>query len=332
MRRFFALCSLLLLSAACAATADPTPTPAPLSGRIAADGSSTVGPITQAMADKFIPEHPEVEVVVDISGTGGGFRKFCAGETDISDASRPINQTEAEACAANGIEYVELPVAFDGLAVLTNLENQFVTCLTIDELHRIWRDETIANWQEVRPDFPDWPLNLYGAGLDSGTYDYFTAAIVGEEGVSRMDFVGSEDDNELVAGIAADPYALGFFGLSYYDENRDKLRLVAIDGGMGCVEPNAETVARALYQPLSRPLFIYVNLGRLAENPTLAAFASYYLQHAPQTVETVGYIPLTDLLYELAEERLSARIPGSVFAGTGSQVGLSLADLLAQEK
>jgi phosphate transport system substrate-binding protein len=329
--RFSLLFTLLFLMAGCGATAVPTPTPQPLAGTIIVDGSSTVGPITHAMATQFALAEPNVVVEIGISGTGGGFRKFCAGETAISDASRPINQTEAEACAANGIEYLELPVAFDGLAVLTNLENKFATCLSVEELHHIWRDETITNWQEVRPGFPDLPLTLYGAGLDSGTYDYFTAATVGEEGVSRLDFFGSEDDNELVAGIASDPNALGFFGLSYYDENRDKLRLVAIDGGMGCVEPNAETVARALYEPLSRPLFIYVNLDQLATQPELAAFVEYYLAHAPQTVETVGYIPLTDLLYELAQQRFTARTAGSIFAGTGSQVGLSLADLLAQK-
>ena len=331
MNRFLLALNTLLLLVACGGTAVPTPTPAPLAGTILVDGSSTVGPITQAVADQFALHEPNVTVQVGISGSGGGFRKFCAGQTAISNASRPINHTEAETCAANGVAYLELPVAFDGLAVLTNLENRFATCLTVEELHRIWRDETIHNWQAVRPGFPDWPLTLYGAGLDSGTYDYFTAATVGQEGVSRLDFFGSEDDNELVAGIAADPHALGFFGLSYYDENRDKLRLVAIDGGQGCVEPNAETVARGLYHPLSRPLFIYVNLDHLNQQPALEAFVRYYVANAPQLVEAVGYIPLTDLLYELTRQRYTARPAGSIFAGTGSQVGLSLADLLAQE-
>jgi phosphate transport system substrate-binding protein len=300
------------------------------------DGSSTVAPITAAIAEEFQTEFPNVRVPVGISGTGGGFKKFCVGETDISDASRPIKESEVELCKQNGIEYVELPVAFDGLAVMVNPQNDFVSCLTVAELKKIWEPEAegkITNWNQVREGFPDRPLALYGAGTDSGTYDYFTQAIVGKEGASRGDFLPSEDDNVLVQGIAGDPNALGFFGLAYYEQNQDKLKLVAIDNGDGnCVQPTAETVANGTYQPLSRPLFIYVNRARIDEKDEISAFVSYYLAHAKDLVRGVGYIPLTDEIYALAQQRYDRRITGSIFEGVGSTVGVSLADLLAKEK
>ncbi|GAB4471852.1 MAG: hypothetical protein Kow0088_05960 [Anaerolineales bacterium] len=312
-----------------------TPTPGPMEGTILVDGSSTVAPITMAVAEEFQKEYPDVRVPVGISGTGGGFKKFCNGETDISDASRPIKESEVELCKQNGIEYIELPVAFDGLAVMVNPANEFVSCLTVEELKKIWEpaaEGVITNWNQIRADFPDQPLSLYGAGVDSGTYDYFTAAIVGEEGASRGDFLPSEDDNVLVQGIAGDPNALGFFGLAYYEENKDKLKLVAIDAGDGnCVSPNLETVSNGTYQPLSRPIFIYVNRERVDQKDEINTFIAFYLQQAEQLVLDVGYIPLTPEIYQLAQQRYDQRITGSIFEGLGSTVGVSLADLLAKE-
>jgi phosphate transport system substrate-binding protein len=309
----------------------------PVEGTILVDGSSTVAPITAAVAEEFQAEFPEVRVPVGISGTGGGFKKFCNGETDISDASRPIKESETEQCNTNGIEYVELPVAFDGLAVMVNPENDFASCLTVAELKKMWEPEAegvITNWNQIRDGFPDQPLALYGAGTDSGTYDYFTQAIVGEEGSSRGDFLPSEDDNVLVQGIAGDVNALGFFGLAYYEENADKLKLVAVDnnGDGNCVEPNLETVAGGTYQPLSRPLFIYVNRERIDEKDEISAFIQFYLENAGALSLEVGYIPLTDEIYALAQQRYDARITGSIFEGLGSTVGVSLEELLAAEK
>lgn len=307
----------------------------PVEGTILVDGSSTVAPITAAVAEEFQTEYPDVRVPVGISGTGGGFKKFCAGETDISDASRPIKESEFEECKANGIEYVELPVAFDGLAVMVNPENDFAACLTVEELKKMWEPEAegvIMNWNQIRADFPDQPLTLYGAGTDSGTYDYFTLATVGTEGSSRGDFLPSEDDNVLVQGIAGDPNALGFFGLAYYEENADKLKLVAVDNGDGnCVEPNLETVADGTYQPLSRPIFIYVNRERIDQKDEISAFIEFYLANAGELVLEVGYIPLTDEIYALAQNRYDNRVTGSIFEGLGSTVGVSLEDLLAKE-
>jgi len=312
-----------------------TPTPGPVEGTILVDGSSTVAPITMAVAEEFQKQYPEVRVPVGISGTGGGFKKFCNGETDISDASRPIKESEVELCKKNGIEYIELPVGFDGLAVMVNPSNDFVSCLTVEELKKMWEpaaEGTITKWNQIRADFPNQPLSLYGAGVDSGTYDYFTQAIVGKEGESRGDFLPSEDDNVLVQGIAGDPNALGFFGLAYYEENKDKLKLVAIDSGDGnCVLPSIETVANGTYQPLSRPLFIYVNRQRVDQKDEISTFIAFYLQNAGQLVLDVGYIPLTPEIYQLAQQRYDKRITGSIFEGVGSTVGVSLADLLAKE-
>ena len=302
---------------------------------IIVDGSSTVAPITSAVAEEFQRENPNLRVPVGISGTGGGFKKFCAGETDISDASRPIKESEFEVCKENGIEYIELPVAFDGMAVMVNPTNDWVECMTVDELKMIWEPEAegvIVNWNQVRDGFPDRPLNLYGAGVDSGTYDYFTQAIVGEEGASRGDFLPSEDDNVLVQGIAGDENALGFFGLAYYEQNMDKLKLVAVDNNDGvCVLPDINTVANGSYQPLSRPIFIYVNRARIDEKPILDQFINFYLTNASQLSAEVGYVPLTDEIYQAAQKRYDERVLGSIYAGGGSQVGVSLLDLLTAE-
>lgn len=304
-------------------------------GQILIDGSSTVGPITIRVAEAFHEKYPDVEIDVTISGTGGGFKRFCTGETAVSNASRPIKNTEAETCADNNVDYIELPIAFDGIAVLTHPDNDFATCLTTAELATLWRPQaegTITSWQQLRSDFPDEPIALFGPGTDSGTYDYFTEAVTGEEGESRMDFFDSEDDNELVEGIANDALSTGFFGISYYEENRNKLRLVAIDNGRGCVEPNTETISRSLYEPLSRPLFIYINKQAIQDTPALNHFIQFYLENALNLVTEVGYVPLTDTLYELAQQRYEAQTLGSVFAGEGATVGVSLADLLAKER
>jgi phosphate transport system substrate-binding protein len=338
IKRLLSLIILICGASACQANTGSAPDTAvlpPLTGSVSADGSSTVGPITLTVAEQFSDSHPAVTFDIQISGTGGGFKRFCIGETDISDASRPIKASEAELCADNDIEYIELPVAFDGIAVVTNLENDFISCLTTGQLNDMWRlsaEATYSNWRDVSTTFPDRPLALFGPGLDSGTYDYFTEAINGEEGQSRMDFFGSEDDDELVDGVAASNEALGYFGYSYFDQNRDRLRLLAVDSGNGCVEPNTETISSGLYNPLSRPLFIYINKAHIAENPTLDAFVSFYLANAPKLVSDVGYSPLSDALYELAKSRYDDKRTGSVFPQTGSQVGISLTDLLIKEE
>ena len=308
-----------------------TAPPGPLTGTILADGSSTVGPVTQAVAEEFRGQFPEVRVPVGVSGSGAGFKKFCIGETDISNASRPIKAKEIDTCAAKGIEFVEVPVAFDGLAVLANPANDFANCLTVAELQKIWEpaaEDTITSWAQVRDGFPDEPLILYGPGVDSGTYDYFTDAIVGEEGASRGDFTPSEDDNVLVQGIAGDASATGFFGLAYYAANKDKLKLVTVDGGDGCVAPTAETVNTGTYQPLSRPLFIYISVPA-AERPEVQTFVEFYLKNAGTLAGDVGYVSLPPNIYDLALERFNNRVTGSIFAGEGAKVGVSLEDLLS---
>ncbi len=314
---------------------------ASLAGDILVDGSSTVYPITEAMAEEFGKEQPDVRVTVGISGTGGGFKKFCAGETDISDASRPIKPSEVEQCQSNNIEYIELPVAFDGLAVMVNPENDWATSMTVEELKMLWEPEAqgkITRWNQIRAGWPDEEIHLFGAGTDSGTYDYFTDAIVGEEGASRGDFQASEDDNVLVQGIATDPLALGFFGLAYYEENADKLKLVAIDdedpsNGDGPILPNEETVNNGTYQPLARPIFIYVR-KEAAERPEVQGFVEFYLkpENATTLVREVGYVPLPESIIKLAQERFDNRILGSIYGGEGSQVGVTLEDLLKAEQ
>ena len=311
----------------------PTPSPARLSGEIKVDGSSTVYPITEAVGEEFQKLHPDVKVVVGISGTGGGFKKFCNGETDISNASRPILQKEIDTCAQNGIEYIELPVAYDALSVVVNPRNDWVACMTVAELKKIWEPDAqgkITRWNQVRPEWPDAPLNLYGAGTDSGTFDYFTEAIVGKAKASRGDYTASEDDNVLVQGVANDQYALGYFGLAYYFENQDKLKAVAIDNGKGCVPPSEETVRNGTYQPLSRPLFIYVS-RKAADRPEVEAFVRFYLEKGPALVKQVGYVPLPDAVYQLALKRFEARKVGTLFKGE-PPVGLSIEDLLKAEQ
>jgi phosphate transport system substrate-binding protein len=265
-----------------------------LSGDIRIDGSSTVGPLTEAAAEMFQMENPDVRVTVGISGTGGGFEKFAAGETDISDASRPIKDEEAQALADAGIEYGEMTVAMDGLAVVVNPENDWADSLTVEQLNMIWdADSKIDNWNQVDPSFPDVPLELFGPGTDSGTFDYFTDVINGEEGVSRTDYLATEDDNVAVQGVAGSKGGMAYFGLSYYEQNTDTLKVLAIDGGSGPVTPSRETVQSGEYQPLSRPLFIYVKKESL-ERPEVAAFVQFYLDNLTQIAEQALFVPLTE--------------------------------------
>jgi len=267
-----------------------------LTGTINIDGSSTVYPITEAVAEEFKKAYPDVKVAVALSGTGGGFKKFVRGETDINDASRPISNYEDSVAKANGIEYIELVVAYDGLVVVVNPKNTWCNDIKVEELKKIWEPEAqgkITHWNQIRPEWPNQPLHLYGAGVESGTYDYFTEAIVGKAHSSRGDYTASEDDNVLVQGVLSDVNALGFFGFAYYEENKDKLKLVAVDNGNGPVLPSVETVKNKTYSPLSRPLFIYIN-NKAAERKEVQEFVSFYLDKITGLVPEVGYIPLSN--------------------------------------
>ncbi len=279
-----------------------------LNGTIKIDGSSTVYPITEAVAEEFRANEPNIQVTIGISGTGGGFKKFSRGETDISDASRPIKQKEIDNCKENGITYEKLVVAYDGLAVLINPDNDWVDHLTIDELKKLWEPAAqgvITKWSQLREGWPDEEIHLFGPGVASGTYDYFTEAVCGESGSSRGDFTASEDDNVLVQGIAGDKYGLGFFGLAYYEENMDKLKLVAIDGGNGPVEPSIETVSDGTYSPLSRPLFVYINCTA-AKKAEVQQFVHFYLDNAASLSLDVGYVPLPADKYKTEKAKLNA--------------------------
>ncbi len=300
------------------------------------DGSSTVYPVTEAVGEEFQKfKKGAIKVTVGISGTGGGFKKFCRGETDISNASRPILKSEMELCQQNGIEYIELPVAYDGLAVMVNPKNNWVDKMTVEELKKIWEPAAqgkITRWNQIRPEWPDAPLKLFGAGVDSGTFDYFTEAIVGKAKSSRGDYTSSEDDNVLVQGIAGDKYSLGYFGVAYYEENKDKLKLVPIVNPKTgkAVIPTMENVMDGSYQPLSRPIFIYVNF-KSAERPEVKEFVEFYLKNAAKLVKEVKYIPLPAKAYELALERFSKRKKGTMFGGH-QEVGLKIEDLLKREE
>ena len=315
------LCSLTLGSFASAQDATPMPytpgtDPSTLSGSVESDGSSTVGPITEAVAEEFGKVASGVQVTVNISGTGGGFKRFCAGETDLQNASRSIKDEEAALCAEAGVNYYSFEVAYDGLAILVNPANDFVNCLTVAQLNQIWmKDSTVDSWNDVDPSFPDQPIALYGPGTDSGTYDYFTAQINGEEGVSRTDYTPSEDDNILVEGVAGDENALGFFGLAYYEQNADKLKLVGVDGGAGCVTPSVETVQDLTYTPLSRPLFVYVNAASLAR-PEVQEMMRFYLANTALLAEEIGYVDSPIDVYLADQAKLEAAI-----AGTGTPDG-----------
>ena len=284
-----ALGTLLVLLGACGGDGGQEAGGSGLTGQVVIDGSSTVFPVAEAVAEEFQIENRGVRVSVGYSGTGGGFLRFCNGETDISNASRPIRESEVQACADAGIEYSEIPVAWDGLSVVTNPEAGFVECLTVEELARIWGpDSTVETWSDVRPEWPDEPIRLYAPGTQSGTFDYFTETVNGESGASRADFQASEDDNILVQGIAGDTYALGYFGYAYYLENQDRLKVLGIDGGNGCVLPSDQTIEDGTYSPLSRPLFVYVKHSAL-QRPAVRAYVTYMLENAPELVPSTGY-------------------------------------------
>ena len=312
---------------------------APSGSIIKVDGSSTVFPISEAVAEEYKKANPDLpDATVGISGTGGGFQKFCRGETDISDASRPIRPAEIEACQKAGIEYIELPIAYDGLAIVVHPKNTWVSSITVEDLKKIWAPEAqgkVTRWNQVRPNWPNREIRLFGAGVDSGTYDYFTEAIVGKEGASRGDFTSSEDDNTLVQGVAGDESALGFLPFAYVAANRDKLKLVPVedgkkDNGDGPILPSAQTVRDGTYQPLSRPLFIYV-ARKSADRPEVQRFVETYFS-SPELMQEVGYVELTPQLYELVKKHYTDRRVGTAFGTGGSQVGVTLEQLLAREK
>ncbi|MDK1342050.1 PstS family phosphate ABC transporter substrate-binding protein [Streptomyces sp. 378] len=263
-----------------------------LSGTVKVDGSSTVAPLTSAASEFYAEEQPKVRVTVATSGTGGGFKKFCVGETDISNASREIKDEEIKTCEENGVKYEKFSVANDGLSVVVSKDNDWADCLTVEQLKKIWEpDSKVNNWNQVDPKFPNEPLKLFGAGTDSGTFDYFTDAINGEEGASRTDYSGSEDDNVTVTGVSGTKGGMGYFGFSYYEENADKLKLLQVDGGDGCVTPSVETVQDGTYKPLGRQLFIYPSAKSL-EKPGVVDFVEYYVENHEKIAEDAKFIPL----------------------------------------
>jgi phosphate transport system substrate-binding protein len=279
-----------------------------LTGNISIDGSSTVFPITEAVAEEFRVSQPDVQVTIGVSGTGGGFQKFSRGETNISNASRPIKDTEIAACAENNVTYIGLEVAYDGLAVVVNPENTWVDSFTVEELKKIWEPAAqgkIMKWNQIRPEWPNEEIHLFGPGTASGTFDYFTEAINGKSGTSRGDYTASEDDHVLVQGIAGDKYALGFFGLAYYEESKDKLSLIGVNNGKEVVKPSLETVSNGTYSPLSRPMFIYVN-STSVKHPEVIEFVNFYLDNAGELSEDVGYIKLPAEIYAKQKENFKA--------------------------
>ncbi len=310
MKKIVFIISLAIVAISCGEkkAKKATTETAVLEGTIKVDGSSTVFPITEAVAEEFRTAQPNVKVTIGVSGTGGGFKKFSRGETNLSNASRPIKDKEKAACAENNINYLELEVAYDGLAVLINPENDWVDNFTVEELKKIWEPAAqgvIMKWNQIRPEWPNEEIHLFGPGVASGTYDYFTEAIVGKSGSSRGDFTASEDDHVLVQGIAGDKYSLGFFGLAYYAENKDKLTLIGVNNGEEVVKPTLETVSNGTYRPLSRPLFIYVN-STSVKSAEVVEFVNFYIDNAAELAEDVGYIPLPSELYTKQKENFKA--------------------------
>ncbi len=304
-------------------------------GKINIDGSSSVYPLTEAVAEEFRKVEPDIRVTVGISGTGGGFKKFLRGETDISNASRPISKSELEISKANKIEFIEIPVSYDGMAIVVSPKNDFVDYITVGELKIMWSPESqgkINSWKQVRESWPDVPLNLYGAGTSSGTYDFFTEAINGKAKASRGDYTASEDDNVLVQGVSSDQYGLGYFGLAYFTENKEKLKLIPIKVNPEdkAIFPTDATVKSGEYQPLSRPEFIYVNV-KSASDPYVKKFVKFYLENAAKLAEEIGYVALPPRVYQLSYERFTKNSKGSVFESK-SIVGANLLDLLTEKK
>ncbi len=312
-----------------------TPAATDVTGAVNIDGSSTVYPISQAMAEEFQGANPNAQVSVAFSGTGGGMKKFCAGEIDVADASRAIKQEEIDACTKAGIEFIELPVALDGLAVVVNPQNTWAKCLTVAELKKIWEPAAtgkVTNWNQVRPDFPDAPIKLYSPGTDSGTFEYFTEAINEEAKASRTDITPSEDDNVLVQGVSGDPNAMGYFGVAYFEENQDKLKLVEVENPetKECKAPiPLDNVIDGTYSPLSRPLFIYVSKKAMDEKPAVKAFVDFYLNNPTEIVKSTGYVELPAEAYTKAQERVSAGKTGSTFKD--AKPGETITDILGRE-
>ena len=298
------------------------------------DGSSTVFPVTEAIAEDFQKaKKQQIKVTVGISGTGGGFKKFCRAETDISNASRPILKAEMADCAKAGVEYIELPVAFDALTVVINPKNTFIKQLTIAEMKKMWEPAAqgkMTRWNQINPSWPDAPLKLFGPGADSGTFDYFTEAVVGKSKSSRGDFTASEDDNVLVQGVSRDVNGLGYFGYAYYVENKDKLKAVPIVNEKGQpVEPSMEAVLKGTYSPLARPIFIYVNAKSLAK-PEVKEFVEYYMKNGAKLAKEVKYVPLPDSAYTAGWEHVVKGKKGTVFGGV-AEIGVTIEELLKRE-
>jgi len=270
-----------------------------LSGTVKIDGSSTVFPVSQAVAEEFMKKFPRVQVTVGESGTGGGFKKWVVGEIDIADASRPIKDEEKQEAAKKNIQPVELPIAYDGIAIVVNKNNNFANDITVEELKKIWEPNSkVKLWSDVRPEWPKKPIKLYGPGTSSGTFEYFTEEIVGEPKKSRTDYTASEDDNALVKGIQGDQYSLGYFGYAYYKENKDSLKVLKVNAGKGPVEPNEKTIENGTYEPLSRPIFIYPSSEALTKKPEVKEFVRFYLEVAKTIIPEVGYVPLSDQKYK----------------------------------
>jgi phosphate transport system substrate-binding protein len=299
-----------------------------LRGTVSLDGSSTVFPISEAVAEEFLAVQPRVRVTVGVSGTGGGFKKFLAGEIDINDASRPIKMKEVDKANEMGIGYIELPVAYDGLSVVVNKKNTWVDHLTVAELSKIWQPgSTVTNWSDVRAGWPEMKIRLYGPGTDSGTFDYFTETINGKSGASRPDYTANEDDNALVQGISGDEGSLGYFGYAYYAANQDKLKLVPIDGGKGPIAPTQTTINNGTYAPLSRPIFIYVRPDAL-DRKEVRVFVDFYIDSAAMLASEVGYIPLPDAVYAGAKKRIEVRELGTAYHKDATPVSANLLDAI----
>ena len=330
--RYWAVVPALAGAIACGGSGQPA-------SDLKVDGSSTVFVVSEAVAEEFQRAHSNVRITVGQSGTGGGFQKFCRNETDISNASRPIRPEEIAVCKAAGIEFIELPIAYDGIAIVANHKATWIEAITTDELKTVWAPEAqgkVMRWNQVRPSWPNQELHLFGAGVDSGTYDYFTEAITGTEGASRGDFTSSEDDNVLVQGVAGDELALGFLPFAYYVENRERLKVIPVDNGKADdgtspVVPSLEAIRNGTYQPLARPLFVYVSQKSLAR-PEVEQFVDFYLANAGPLAEEVGYVHLGDAAYALVTEHFKARRTGTVFGEGGSQVGVTIEQLLAKER
>ena len=300
------------------------------SGQISIEGSSTVQPITQAVAEGYSGENPDVQITVGGAGTGDGFEAFCSGDTQISDASRPIEAEEIQACKEGGVEYIEIPIAYDGISVVVNSQNDFASDITSKELKKLWEpaaEGKVNTWKQVRSEWPDQQITLYGPGTESGTFDFFTEKINGEEGASRTDYQASEDDNVLVQGVSGDPNALGYFGFAYYENNQDTLKALAVDG----VEPNTQTIRSAEY-PLSRPLFIYVSTQALKENKAVEPFVNFYLDNLDKYVEQAKYVTLPSSLERESRKQWEDRTAGTVYDENGEPKGGDLETALKRSR